>query len=210
MDKKFAIFDMDGTLIDSMSFWKNLTREYLTGKGVTDIPADILERIKPMTLSESAALFRREFGLTGNPETEMNAIMDRHYRNDIQLKPGVREYLRVLRGKNVRMCVASATAEPLMEACLSRLGVRDYFEFLLSCETVGAGKQSPKVYYESAKRLGAAAGEIAVYEDALYAVRTAKDAGCYVLAVYDDSSAEKWQTIAKIADETILNWEEEL
>ena len=199
---------MDGTLIDSMIFWKNLATEYLSSKGVNQIPEDMPERIKPMTLSESAALFQQEFGLSGDPEAEMNAMMDEHYRNDIPLKPGVMKYLQRLRSRGVRMCVASATAEPLMEACLKRLGVRDYFEFLLSCETVGAGKRSPLVYHESAGRLNAAPAEIAVYEDALYAVQTAKDAGYYVVGVYDDSAAKNWQTIEDIADEIILNWEE--
>ena len=208
MDKNFAIFDMDGTLIDSMVFWKNLASEYLTAKGVTRIPEDIPERIKPMTMSESAALFQQEFGLSGDPEAEMNAMMDAHYRNDIPLKPGVREYLQMLRSRGVRMCVASATAEHLMEACLKRLGVRDCFAFLLSCETVGAGKRSPLVYQESAKRLHAAPEDVAVYEDALYALQTAKAAGYYVVGVYDDSAAKNWQTIEGIADEVILNWEE--
>ena len=208
MDKQFAIFDMDGTLIDSMIFWKNLASEYLSSKGVKQIPADILERIKPMTMSESAALFQQEFGLTGDPEAEMNAMMDAHYRNDIPLKPGVRKHLQLLDRKGVRMCVASATAEHLMESCLTRLGVRDCFEFLLSCETVGTGKRSPLVYHESAKRLGGYPNEIAVYEDALYAVHTAKDAGYYVVGVYDDSAAKNWQTIERVADEVILNWEE--
>jgi len=161
-----------------------------------------------MTMSESAALFQQEFGLSGDPEAEMNAMMDAHYRNDIPLKPGVREYLQMLHNKGVRMCVASATAEHLMEACLTRLGVRDYFEFLLSCETVGAGKRSPLVYRESAKRLNAAPKDVAVYEDALYALQTAKDAGYYVVGVYDDSAVKNWQTIECIADEVVLSWEE--
>ena len=208
MDKKFAIFDMDGTLIDSMGFWKNLATEYLTARGVAEIPGEILERIRPMTMSESAALFQREFGLTGDPEAEMNAMMDAHYRNDIPLKPGVREYLENLHRQGVRMCVASATAEHLMESCLTRLGVRQYFEFLLSCETVGAGKRSPLVYQEAARRLGAVPGQIAVYEDALYAVQTAKAAGFHVVGVYDDSAADSWQAIEQESDEVILNWEE--
>ena len=210
MDKKYAIFDMDGTLIDSMIFWKNLAAEYLNSKGVTQVPEDLPERIKPMTMSESTALFRQEFGLTGDPEAEMNAMMDDHYRNDILLKPGVREYLQMLQSKGVRMCVASATAEHLMEACLTRLGVRDHFEFLLSCETVGAGKRSPLVYHESAGRLGADPSEIAVYEDALYAVQTAKKAGYYVVGVYDESASKNWKTIENLADEIIRNWEEHI
>lgn len=209
MDKKFAIFDMDGTLIDSMVFWKNLATEYLTASGVAKIPGEILERIKPMTMSESAELFKREFSLTGDVEAQMNTLMDNHYRTDIPLKPGVEEYLQSLHCRGVRMCVASATAEHLMERCLMRLGVKWYFEFLLSCETVGAGKRSPLVYQEAAKRLGAVPEEIAVYEDALYAVQTAKEAGFHVVGVYDDSAAGSWQTIEKVADELIVNWEDE-
>ena len=208
MDKQFAIFDMDGTLIDSMIFWKNLASEYLSSNGVRSIPADILERIKPMTMSESAALFKRVFDLSGDPETEMNAMMDAHYRNDIPLKLGVGEYLYRLRSRGVRMCVASATAEHLVESCLTRLGIRDCFEFLLSCETVGAGKRSPLVYHASAERLGTIPQKIAVYEDALYALQTAKEAGYYVVGVYDDSAVKNWQTIETLADEIILNWEE--
>ena len=210
MAVKGLIFDMDGTLIDSMGFWKNLATEYLTARGVAEIPQELLERIKPMTMSESAELFRREFGLTGDPEAEMNAMMEEHYREDIPLKPGVAEYLRKLQRRGVRMCVASATADHLMESCLTRLGVRNVFEFLLSCETVGEGKRSPLVYHVSAGRLGAAPAETAVYEDALYAVRTAKDAGFCVAGVYDDSAAGNWTAIEKSADEIILNWEETL
>ncbi|MBQ3258695.1 MAG: HAD family phosphatase [Oscillospiraceae bacterium] len=210
MDKQFAIFDMDGTLIDSMGFWRNLAVDYLSSKGVAQVPDEILRKIKPMTMSESAALFRDEFGLTGDVEAEMNAMMDAHYRNDIPLKKGVRQYLEMLRGKAVRMCVASATAEQLMESCLSRLGMRDYFSFLLSCETVGAGKNSPLVYHEAAKRLQAKPAEIAVYEDALYAVQTAKNAGYYVIGVYDEGAAKNWEAVTKIADEVIKNWEEQL
>ena len=210
MDKQFAIFDMDGTLIDSMVFWKNLATEYLTSKGIREIPPDIVEQVKTMTMSESAALFQTAFGLTGDIESEMNAMMDDHYRKDIPLKSGVREYLQELRDRGIRMCVASATAEYLMDACLTRLGVRDYFEFLLSCETVGAGKRSPIVYHTSAQRLNVMPQEIAVYEDALYAIQTAKKAGYYVVGIYDDSAADSWQAIEEMADEIIINWEEAL
>lgn len=207
MDKKFAIFDMDGTLIDSMTYWKGLATEFLTGKGVLEIPSDVLEKIKPMTMTESAALFAQKFGLEGTPDqiaAEMNGMMDDHYRRDIPLKQGVAEYLERLHRRGVRMCVASATAEPLMEACLSRLGVRKYFQFLLSCETVGAGKNYPDVYLESAQRLGGSPFQTAVYEDALYAATTAKKAGFYVVGVYDESAADHWEELKALADKTIF------
>lgn len=209
MDKQFAIFDMDGTLVDSMVYWKDLAGEYLKRKGVGQVSPSVLERIKPMTMTESAALFIQEYGLSGTAESvaaEMNAMMDDHYRQDIPLKPGVAAYLQALQQKGVAMCVASATAEELMDACLSRLGIAQDFAFLLSCETVGTGKTRPDVYLEAAKRLGAKPGEIAVYEDALYAAKTAKDAGFYTVAVRDDSNQSHWETLTALADEVILDW----
>ena len=143
MDKHFAIFDMDGTLVDSMIYWENLATEFLESKGVQDISPDILERIKPMTMTESASLFIQEYGLPGTAESvaaEMNAMIDAHYRNDIPLKTGVQEYLEALHRRGVTMCVASATAEELMHACLTRLGIAHHFSFLLSCETVGTAR----------------------------------------------------------------------
>ena len=101
------------------------------------------------------------------------------------------------------MCVASATAEPLMDACLSRLGVRDDFQFLLSCETVGTGKNQPDVYFEAARRLGCKPEEAAVYEDAVYAIRTAKKAGFYVVGVYDRSNSGRWDEVTALADEAL-------
>ena len=210
MDKRFAIFDMDGTLVDSMVYWKHLATEFLESKGVRTISPDILERIKPMTMTESAALFIQEYGLSGTAESvaaEMNAMMDEHYRRDIPLKAGVAAYLEALGKRGVSMCVASATAEELMEACLARLGVAGHFSFLLSCEAVGSGKNRPDVYLEAARRLGAQPEEIAVYEDALYAAKTAAQAGFYTIAVEDISNQPHWETLTAFADEAILDWQ---
>ena len=209
MDKRFAIFDMDGTLVDSMTYWRNLASEFLQSKGIPEVSPAVSERIRPMTMTESAALFIEEYGLSGTAESvaaEMNAMMDEHYRRDIPLKPGAAAYLEALRRRGVTMCVASATEEDLMDACLTRLGVAHYFSFLLSCETVGTGKNRPDVYWESAKRLGAQPKEIAVFEDALYAANTAKQAGFYTIAVRDDSNQPHWETLSALADEVILDW----
>lgn len=209
MERQFAIFDMDGTLVDSMGFWQALGREYLASKGVTEGTEEVLDRMKPMTMTESGALFIQAFGLPGTPDSvaaEISALMAEHYRSDVPMKPGVRDYLEQQRRLGVRMCVASATAEDLMELCLRRLGLRDYFEFLLSCETVGQGKTRPDVYLAAAERLGAPVGAVTVYEDAKYAVRTAKAAGFHVVGVYDRNSAPYWEEICRTADEVIVDW----
>lgn len=209
MDKQYAIFDLDGTLVDSMLYWKNLAKEYLASKGITHIPDMILEKIKQMTMTESATLFIEKFGLNGTPESvakEMNALMDTHYYKDIPLKKGIKEYLNKLYNSGITMCVASATAVSLVEACLKRLGIIEYFSFLLSCETIGVGKSKPNIYYEAAKRLGAEPSDIAVYEDALYAAETAKKAGFYVVGVFDESAKKNFDSLKEISDEIILEW----
>lgn len=209
MDKKFCIFDMDGTLVDSMGYWKRLGREYLAQKGFTEGVEPVLERIKTMTMAESTALIIRTFGLEVTPEElvdEMNQVMEEHYRRDVPLKPGIAGYLTALRERGARLCVATATDEVLARACLERLEVADCFEFILSCEAMGVGKDRPDVFQAAAHRLGAAPGEIAVFEDAVYAVRTAKAAGFYTVGVYDENGAADWAAVAELADETVLDW----
>lgn len=209
MDKLFAIFDLDGTLADSMPYWAHLTEEYLAIKGVSKLPDDLYERIAPMTVTESAALFIELFGLEGTPESvagEIDALMCRHYIEDIPLKEGAADYVKGLWEKGVRLCVASATAKELIDACLERLGLLQCFDFTISCESVGAGKKKPDVYHAAAARLGAKPGDIAVYEDALYALETAKAAGYYTVGVYDDSAGHSWSEIEKTAHELIIHW----
>ena len=217
MNKKYAIFDMDGTLIDSMRYWKNLGREYLSKFGITENLDEIMRKIKPLTMTESAELFRIEFDLPGTKESiaeEMNWMMEEHYRNDIPLKDGVREYIFKLHTMGVHMCVASATDKELMKVCLERLGLLEYFQFLLSCEEVGAGKSKPDVYYESLCRLqktdSLSPEDVAVYEDAEYAIRTALDAGFYTIAVYDDSNKTKWEKLKEQSMAAIFDWNQAL
>lgn len=213
MNKKYAIFDMDGTLIDSMVYWKKLGREYLALHGITDGMDEIMERIKPMTMTESAEVFRREFHLSGTKESiaaKMNQMMNEHYRKDIPLKDGVEKYIKKLHASGVKMCVASATEKGLMQECLKRLGILEYFEFLLSCEEVGVGKREPDVYFEALKRLQKQEilhpEEVAVYEDADHAIGTAVNAGFYTIAVYDDSSKGKWEQLMAQTQEAVADW----
>lgn len=208
MDKRYAIFDMDGTLVDSMGYWHRLGQDYLESRGVRPTAAQ-LSPLGPMTMLEGARYCKELFRLPGDPEdmaAEMHAMMDDHYRRDIPLKPGVLDYLASLKDRGARCCVATATAAPLARACLTRLGAAGYFDFLLSCETTGTGKTRPDIYLEAARRFGAAPGDIAVFEDAYYAAKTAADAGFYVVGVFEEAYAPDWEALAALARETVFDW----
>ena len=208
MDKRYAIFDMDGTLADSMPAWAALDDHYLRAQGVEPDPAR-LAQVHTMTMSQGAAYFMEAFGLPGPPArivAGMEAMMERRYRTEIPLKPGAADYLAALRGRGVRLCVATATAEPLARAFFTRFGLAGCFDFLLSCEDVGAGKTDPRIYLRAAELFGAPPGEIAVYEDAPYAARTAKNAGFHVVAVAEPAYARDWPALCALAHEIIYDW----
>ena len=208
MNKPYVIFDMDGTLTDSMHFWRDLGRDYLLQKGVH--PDDRqLWMVQTMTMAQTAQHFMGCFGLPGPAEdivAEMNGMMEHHYRTDVPLKPGVLAYLEGLSARGTRMCVATATAAPLARACLERLGGAGDFAAILSCEDIGLSKQQPDLYLLAARQLGGRPEQTAVFEDTLYAARTAKQAGFYTVGVYDPCGAGNWEALSTLADETITDW----
>ena len=210
MEKKYCIFDMDGTLVDSMGYWRSLGRDYLAVKGITGSQAEeVLKQIKPLTMLEAAQLFRECFALEGEPQTivdEMNDVMRQHYLEDVALKPGVLDFLERKRNEGCRMCVATATNEHLARLCFQRLGIDRFFEFVLSCETMKVRKTHPDIYLEAARRLGCCPEETAVFEDAMYAARTAKNGGFYTVAVWDTVQSGDWEQICEFVDETITDW----
>lgn len=214
MDRKYCIFDMDGTLVDSMDYWRRLGFEYLEGKGVPEEDAvRTMEAVKNLTLSQSVQLFLDTYGLPGTPEdvlVEMRDIMERHYRTDVGLKPGIVNYLDQLRERGCRLCVATATDERLAHICLERLGIDDKFEFLLSCQTIGIGKEHPHIYLQATVCLDCQPEEAAVFEDALYAAQSAKAAGFYTVAVWDRTQARDWPALTALADESVMDWRDHL
>lgn len=221
MDKNYCIMDMDGTLINSMIYWNHLGSDYLHSRGVQGDLSWLMEEVKTMTLLDSCVCFKKYYDIPESAQEIMETlkkIMEGHYKNDIQLKPGVERYLQKLKARGAHMCIATATAMPLVQMCLDHLGIRHYFDFLVSCEEVGAGKEEPLVFEEALRRFQPQEGapkapiqeqDCAVFEDSLTAVNTAKKAGFYTVAVFDESNKE-WSELAAAADESIVDWQEAL
>ena len=208
--KPFAIFDMDGTLVDSMWGWNEIYITFLVAHGATNEAAkEIVAHTAHFTTYESAELFREYLSLdtpAADIAAELDARMKELYQNVILEKPGVRAYLERLRNEGVRMCVVSSTPEPLIRICLERLGLLSFFSFILSCEAVGKGKEEPDAYFAAATRLGAAPADTAVFEDSPIALLTAKRTGFYAVAVHDESNFGHWEEMCRNADAIISNW----
>lgn len=207
MNKRFAIFDMDGTLIDSMPIWRGLGAAFLRAHGVSP-PEDLRKALASQTLAQTAEYFKK-LGVKGTINGIIDALNDYmrvQYETTIDLREDVLTYLDALKSAGVRCCVATATNQELAQICLERLKIINHFEFIMSCETIGKGKTDPAVYDMAAKRLGAAPADIAVYEDAPYAAETAKRAGYYVIGVYDPSAKHHQQRLRLASDCYLIDY----
>ena len=196
-----AIFDVDGTLLDSMFIWDTIGEAYLRSIGYQP-KENLNETFKNMSLHQAARYYQTEYGVTLSIDEIMdgvNAMLERYYRFEVPLKPGVAELLEWLRQDGVRLCIATATDRHLVEAALDRCGVLSCFGEIFTCNEVGHGKDEPDIFEAALRFLGTRKEETLVFDDALYAVRTAKEAGFPVVAVYD--SHEKAQDqIRMLAD----------
>lgn len=207
---EYAIFDLDGTLLESMEEWDKLGETFLSERGI-EFPENLKDTIKPMTLRASAEYFQTAFKIKSSVDeilNEMGRIMEEKYKNELGLKPYVKEYLTKLKNNNVKMCIASATPLNMIEAALKRLGIIDFFEFISSCDEVGVGKNQPDIFYYAAEKLNAEPWEISVYEDADFALITAKEANFYTIGVYDKSFHDKRKNIELISDVYIESFKE--
>lgn len=197
-----AIFDLDGTLLDSNPWWDKAPVDWLKSVGKEAKP-DLAETIFPLTLPEAADYMIAEYGLRQTPRELMdgvNAVMEDFYLRRIPLKPGVRELLDALDARGVPMAVASVTDRRLVEAALKRHGVLDRFRALVTTNEAGVGKQEPAVYLLAAERIGSAPGETLVFEDALHALLTAKRAGFRTAGVFDADNLKHQETLAAEAE----------
>ena len=194
-----AIFDVDGTLLDSMFIWDTIGETYLRSIGYQP-KENLNETFKNMSLHQAARYYQTEYGVTQSIDEIMdgvNAMLERYYRFEVPLKPGVAELLEWLRQDGVKLCIATATDRHLVEAALDRCGVLSCFGEIFTCNEVGHGKDEPDIFEAALRFLGTRREETLVFDDALYAVRTAKEAGFPVAAVYDSHERSQAEVRAR-------------
>ena len=186
---KGAIFDFDGTIVDSMWIWDTLGEDYLRTLG-KEPKENLTEVFKTFTLEQAAQYYRMHYGITLSIKEivdGVNAMVEKYYASKVSLKQGVSDFLQKLSEKGVKMCVATVTDRYLVENTLERLKIRKYFSEIFTSAEVGSDKTTPGIYRAALRHLGTEKSETVVFEDAYHALMTAKNDGFAVVAVYDQS-----------------------
>ncbi len=204
-----AIFDADGTLLDSMPMWEGVGSGYLRTLGL-EAKEDLDERFKDMSLYQSAVFLKEDYGLSLSIEeiaAGINNMVDDLYRDCVQLKPGVLDLLEGLKNRGVKMCVASASEAYQISMALERCGAAHYFEKVVSCVEVGHGKDEPHIFYEALELLGTEKENTYVFEDAVYAVKTARGEGFPCIGIYEATMQYKGD-LMKLTDYYIEDYQD--
>lgn len=212
MDNKFkaAIFDLDGTVLDSMWVWTDIDKKFLGKRGV-EVPGDYLEAIAPIGARKAAEYTIERFGLNEEVEDVMNEWFDMamtSYRKDVECKPFVKEYLTKLKKKGIKLGVATSSDRKLIIPALKRNRIFEMFDTIVTVDQVKRGKGFPDIYEKAARDMGVENNESVVFEDILAGIQGAKAGGFTAVGVYDSHSEYEHEGIKKIADKFIMSFSE--
>ncbi len=208
--KEAIIFDMDGSLVDSMWVWKDIDIEYL-GRFGLDIPDDLQQEIEGMSFTETARYFRDRFGLDRSVEqirADWNEMAWDKYRSRVMLKPGAREFLDYCRSQGIKLGIATSNSREIVDMVMEARGVADYFSCITTACEAKKGKPAPDVYLLTAQQLSVDPKNCLVFEDIVFGIQAGKAAGMEVCAVDDAYSAYQEAEKRSLADYYIKDFRE--
>lgn len=203
MQYKAIIFDLDGTLIDSMQLWRQVDVEFLTKRGI-DVPADLFDSIPGGNgFTQTALYFKERFGLDDSVESIMDEwtfMVEQHYSSDVILKEGVYELLQAIRKSDILMGLATSNSLHLAQTVLQANGILSWFSALSTGDMQLRGKPYPDIFLNCARMLEVEPEACLAIEDTLTGVQAAKAAGMRTFAIFDEDSIPFWEQIKKVAD----------
>lgn len=209
---KAVIFDMDGTLIDSMWLWKAIDIEYLK-KHSHELPEDLQKSIEGKSFTETARYFKERFDIADDVEdimAEWNTMAGDYYRQKVTMKEKAEHFLQCLIKNGFKTGIGTSNSRELVGVVMNKFGLDDYIHTIrTSCE-VAAGKPSPDIYLKVAEDLGVKPEECLVFEDVPMGIMAAKNAGMKCCAIYDDFSKDMDEEKKALADYYITSYEEVL
>ncbi len=199
---KAIIFDLDGTLVDSMWMWKDIDIEYL-GRYGYELPPELQKDIEGMSMTETAIYFKERFHIEQSLEEIKQEWLDMardKYCYQVPLKNGVKEFLTYLKEKNIKIGIASSNGIELVQVVLKANGIDEYFDSVHTCCEVEKGKPNPDIYLLVADTLEVRPEECLVMEDVPMGILAGKRAGMRTCAIEDDFSMDQVQEKRKLAD----------
>lgn len=207
---KGVIFDLDGTLIDSMWVWDQIDIEYLSEKNL-EVPKNLNDEIGHLSFNQVAVYFKERFKLKDSLDEIKQRWSDMayyHYSTDIKLKEGVVEFLKFLKESNIKIGLATSNSRDLLEVVLKNNNIYDYFDAITITDEVSVGKHEPDVYLLAAKKLNLSPSECLVFEDIVQAIKGAKKAEMKVIGVADSRNLDDRDEIISLTDKFITNFNE--
>ena len=211
MDFQCAIFDLDGTLINSTGVWNKVDEDFFNRRNVI-MPPEFPQVIKTHTLMSGAVYIKDRLSLPESPEDIVKEWHDaavHAYHNDVRIKPYVKELLKLLKNSyGYKIGLATSNTHELYDQCLINNGIYDYFDSFTQSDEVERLKGFPDIYEKSAERMGVPKEECIVFEDVYQAVKGARMGNFFTVAVEDSASADDREEIIKIADVYIKSFRE--
>lgn len=209
-NKKAVIFDLDGTLVDSMWMWKDIDIEYL-GRYGYELPENLQKEIEGMSYTETAVYFKEHFRIPDSLEQIKQTWYEmayEKYAREVPLKPGAAEFMEEMRARGVVMGIATSNGRELVDAVAASLELKKYISVITTACDVKKGKPSPDIYLQVARQLQVQPTECLVFEDVPMGILAGKNAGMEVCAVEDAASARQEAQKRELADYYIRDYRE--
>lgn len=205
-----AIFDMDGTFLDSMPYWMNAGSFFLESLQIQG-EENLGEKLLDMTLPEGCIYLKEKYSLNLSPEQieeKIKNILLSAYTNEISFKGTSLSFLKKLKESGSKIAVCTHTDRSLFSPAFKRLGLENFFDYVISAKEFGLSKSHPEIFFHVAEKLNSKPEETWVFEDALYAIITAKRAGFKTAGIFDSSSQKDEEKIKKIATKYFYTYRE--
>lgn len=209
-NKEAVIFDMDGSLVDSMWVWKEIDIQYLGRFGYA-IPDDLQQKIEGMSFTETAVYFKERFSLPDTVEQikkDWNQMAWENYRTKVMLKPGARALLDYCKENGIKLGIATSNSRQIVDMVMKERNIEGYFDCIMTSCEAKKGKPAPDIYLLTARQIGVSPEKCLVFEDIIFGIQAGKSAGMEVCAVEDAYSVYQWEEKKRLADYYIHDFTE--
>lgn len=208
----YFIFDMDGTLLDSIKIWHESEERILQGAHV-ELSKDERDQVNALTLEEAATFFHERFGIGKDPNAVIHAIIDHmldFYTNEVEANPGAISFVRAVYEAGATLCVLSSSPQAFLQAGLGHVGLKRYFpdELIISAEDIGLVKRDPATFTYLLDLLGSDAADTWLFDDSWYALKTAHDVGLRTVGVYSADDCGTHEELARFCEVVVDDFTE--